>query len=91
MHIRCTAVPASSQDRGQTYVSVDYDRLEDTFRNLGATGSGVSARAERELREQADQLARELIRLRRELTDLHLLMLTPVSYTHLTLPTNREV
>lgn len=51
-------------------MSFDYDRLQYTVNNLDAPEYESLTDTECELYEQAEDLARELLRLRRELTDL---------------------
>lgn len=51
-------------------MSFDYDRLQDTVNNLDAPEYALAADAQGELHYQAEDMAHELLRLRRELTEL---------------------
>lgn len=48
-------------------MSIDYDRLRDTVRNLDAPESGLAADAQCDLYEHAEEIARELLALRGEI------------------------
>ena len=71
-------------------MSIDYDRLHDTLRNLDAPESGLAADAQCDLYEHAEEIARELLALRDEIektrdriTDEIERTPVAVSYTHL--------
>lgn len=48
-------------------MSIDYDRLRDTVRNLDAPESGLAADAQCDLYEHAEEIARDLLALRGEI------------------------
>lgn len=61
-------------------MNFDYDRLRVTVQNLDAPDHKLARIAQWAVGDQAEDLARELLRLRRELTDLRNLMRTHSEY-----------